>query len=313
MKTDSTMKKILTICVLLSVAISAGAQGKFSFGVNINPLATSSNWQPEDGAFSGDFLNDNVGKVPAQMYILAKDPVASFKIRYHMSEHSAIRFQLGTTGSIINHKEYVRDDHAVYINPDSQAQVVDVITSKLNATSLGLALEWLKGEGPLKFNASLGVIYAIAGGSMDFTYGNPFNKDWNGNVPTSNAFTQKAGVAAELNDGYPAGKLGITYARPLTRFNVGYTSAVGVTLDMGVEWFMAEKISLGAAVTFTPVMYMMQPETYTTYEGYTTYPLEGGNDLGGIVQYNKLVSPGSNAILYGTSNFGLRLSLNYYL
>ena len=58
---------------------------------------------------------------------------------------------------------------------------------------------------------------------------------------------------------------------------------------------------------------MFQPQTYTTYEGYTSLAIAGGSDEGSVIEYNKLVSPGSTGLLYGTNNFGLRLSLNYYL
>jgi len=316
------MKKVFVLILAITATVSVFAQGKktsikagdISIGVNINPMTASaeSNWRPEDGAFSGNFVN-GVGGTPAQMYILSKDPVASFKLRYHMSESTAFRVQLGLTGSKINQKDYVQDDYAVYLDPDSQNKVFDVVTSNLNAVSLGIAYEWIKGEGPLKFNMSIGALYAIAGGSMDFSYGNPFNKDWNNNVPTSSAYTQDAGKAAALNDGYPIGQLGITYARPTKRYNAGYTNAIGLTIDMGVEWFFSGNMSIGGAVTFTPIMALFQPQTYTTYEAFTTAPVNGGSDSGSVISFNKLVSPGSTGFIYGTDNFGLRLSLNYYL
>ena len=322
------MKKIFALVLGLSLALGAFAQekkttikaGDISFGVNINPMTAfaKQTWQPEDGAFSGDFIN-SVGKTPAQMYILSKDPVASFKLRFHMSENVAFRAQLGITGSVINHRDYVQDDQAVYLNPESQNQVYDEVSSKLNAGSLSLALEMTEGKGPLKFNAAIGLLYAIAGGSMDFAYGNPFNSDWNGNVPTSSPYTQKynaeqsKNMAADLNDGYPVGRLGVSYARPIKRFNAGYTNALGLVVDMGVEWFFTGKMSLGAALTFTPIMVMFQPQTYTTYEAYTSYAVQGGSNHGSVIEFNKLVSPGSTGLLYGTDNFGIRLSLNYYL
>lgn len=323
------MKKIIVIIALSAIAaVSVFAQesehkttirkGDFSFGVNINPVTLfgKSNWKPEDGAFSGAFV-DGVGKTPKQMYILSQDPVASFKIRYHMSESVALRAQFGFTGSVINQKDYVQDDKAVYLNPDSENKVIDQVTSRLNAASLGLALEFIKGSGSLKFNGSIGLLYAIAGGEMTFSYGNPFDKDYNGFVPTSTAYTQKLDgvnkVADDLNEGGGIGKLGIVYSRPTKRFNAGYTNAIGLTLDMGIEWFFTGRMSLGAALTFTPIMVMFQPQTYTQYEAYTTIPISGGSDDGGVITYNDMVSPGSTGLIYGTDNLGFRLSLNYYL
>ena len=58
-------------------------------------------------------------------------------------------------------------------------------------------------------------------------------------------------------------------------------------------------------MNFTPIMYTFQPQTYTIYEGFST-------NTGKVEKYNGLVSPGSDAFLYGTENIGLRLSVNYY-
>ena len=52
-------------------------------------------------------------------------------------------------------------------------------------------------------------------------------------------------------------------------------------------------------------MFSFQPQTYTIYEGFSSLS-------GKVEQYNGLVSPGSNALLYGTENLGCRLTLNYY-
>ena len=53
-------------------------------------------------------------------------------------------------------------------------------------------------------------------------------------------------------------------------------------------------------MSFTPVAVAFQPETYTVYEGFCSYTGTG------------YVSPGSNALLYGIENFGVRISMNYY-
>ena len=100
-------------------------------------------------------------------------------------------------------------------------------------------------------------------------------------------------------------RLGIAYGRPVDRYNSGYISALGISFDMGIEVFLDEKISAGLTMNFTPVAVTFQPETYTVYEGFSTY-------TGKVESYTGYVSPGSNALLYGIENFGARLSLNYY-
>ena len=100
-------------------------------------------------------------------------------------------------------------------------------------------------------------------------------------------------------------RFGIAYGRPLDRYNSGYISAFGLSLDMGIEVFIAERISTGLTMSFTPVAVAFQPETYTVYEGFCSY-------TGKVENYTGYVSPGSNALLYGIENFGVRISMNYY-
>ena len=98
---------------------------------------------------------------------------------------------------------------------------------------------------------------------------------------------------------------GITYARPVESYNQGYIHGIGFSVDMGLECFVAESLSLGLALNFTPVMFTFQPQTWTVYEGFNS-------NSGSVMEFNSLVSPGSNAVLYGTENIGCRISLNYY-
>ena len=150
----------------------------------------------------------------------------------------------------------------------------------------------------LKFVAGLNLLYAFAGGKVGFAYGNQLTKE--NQVPTSMGLTATGGAY----DDWTAAQ-GIAWARPVERKNVGFSHGLGIQADMGIEWFFIDHLSLGAAVTFTPVMFVKQCQTYTVYEGYSA-------TLGDVMQYNKLVSPGSWACLYGTDNLGFQLSLNYY-
>ena len=111
--------------------------------------------------------------------------------------------------------------------------------------------------------------------------------------------------------------------RPTDRYNIGYCNGIGFTCDMGIEWFFAGKMSLTAAITFTPLMIMFQPQTYATFEGIQTKDITWNNGSGTtternkdnfeVVEFSHLVSPGSTALLYGTENLGFRIGFNYYL
>ena len=312
------MKKIILSIVFLTAGLFTAVsqenktiftpkQGDVSFGVSFNPVSMSQKgkFQPATGDFSGNFVQ-GVGSHPHQMYILSMDPVIAFSLKYRVAPSWSLKGKFGFTGSQVNHKEYVQDDVAVFLNSDSQNKVVDVATGNLNAASFGLSFEYNKQFKDLQFNAGVGLLYAIAGGSMDFAYGNKFRKE-NGWAPSTMPMTAKPTdpKAKSLNEfGDPV--LGIDWARPVRRYNTGYTNGIGFTLDMGVEWFFLGRMSIGASLTFTPIMMLFQPQTYTIYEGYSKFADK-------VMQYNSLVSPGSNGFLYGTDNFGLSLSFNYYL
>ena len=305
------MKRTIAIAALsLSFACALAAQegqywspkkGDWAIGITFNPASMSYQMlaQPKPGTFVGSWITENAAN-PHQMFMLSQDPIASFRIKYHTSEHWAVRASLGFNGSVINYREYVSDDLAVAANPDSQNKVVDEVRSKLNSGSLFLGTEYKTGAKAVKFVFGFDLFYAIGGGSLNFDYGNRMT-DLN-HIPSSMPMTSQM-KEGSVNDF--SAKLGIAYGRPVERYNSGYIHAVGLSLDMGLEVFLAEKISVGLSMNFTPVAFTFQPQTYTTYEGFSA-------NTGKVEQYTGLVSPGSNALLYGTENIGGRLSLNYY-
>lgn len=307
--------KVIIAAALLAVSIGAGAQekperfspkaGDWSIGVTFNPatLGYKMSMQPKSGDFAGAFIADKA-TTQKQMFILSQDPLAAFRVRYFLSEKWALRATLGLNGSHIDYKEYVQDDLAKSIDPNSENKVVDDVISNMNSGSLALGAQYLAGRGPLKFMMGFNLVYAIAGGSLNFDYGNRMT-DLN-RVPSSMPMTMPPASGATdptLNDFESV--LGISYGRPVKRYNVGYVQGLGVSADMGVEWFMTGRLSLTAAMTFTPVMFIWQPQTYAVYEGFSSITSK-------VEQYNALVSPGSHAWLYGTENIGCNLSLNYY-
>ena len=189
---------------------------------------------------------------------------------------------------------------ALALNPDSQNQVVDEIQSKMNSGSLMLGCELMCGTKTVRFIVGADLLYSIAGGHLLFNYGNKMT-DLN-RIPSSMPMTSEM-KEGSVNDF--TSRFGIAYGRPLDRYNSGYISAFGLSLDMGIEVFIAERISTGLTMSFTPVAVAFQPETYTVYEGFCSY-------TGKVENYTGYVSPGSNALLYGIENFGVRISMNYY-
>ena len=276
-------------------------KGTWTVGVTSNPASIGSGIaiQPKHGEFAGDYLS-GLAANPKQMFIISKDPMASIKFKYYTSSNTAFRLSLGINGSLVNYREYVQDDMAKALNPDSQNQVADCATSSMNSFSVLLGKEWTRGKGTVRFVYGVDFMYTIAGGHMFFKYGNAMT-DLN-RAPSTMPMTQSGG---DLNNYIDEG-WGIQYGRPVARKNIGYIHGIGISADAGIEVFLADRISLTAAMNFTPVMLTFQPQTYSVFEGFST-------KTGKVERVNGLVSPGSRAVLYGTQNIGCRISLTYYL
>ena len=327
------MKKFFLVAMALFLALGLGAQNKkqifnpqggdFSIGVTFNPLAIKNHdYQPDKNAWAGDFVK-GLGGTPKQMFILSTDPLLSFMLSYHISDVVSLRANIGLTGSTVNYRQYVIDDQYLADNPtDALAYKYDAVKSKLNGTTIGLGLEFTKPFGRLAFVGGFGIQYALGGGSLSFAYGNPLTKELTNNgakLPSTASYLALEGegtlnewktVSANALYGHPeyatsSGTANV--GRPVERYNVGMNHGLGITADMGIEYFFAGSMSIGASVTFVPIMVVFQPQTYTKYEVYNKDKEEGE------VWDQAVVSPGSRALLYGTQNIGLRLSFKYYL
>jgi hypothetical protein len=307
------MKRFISALALIClIATSASAQkseksyytpkkGDWAVGVIFNPASLGSKLaiQPKHGEFAGTYVQ-GLALDKRQMFIMSQDPVAGIRFKYHTSNKSALRISAGLNGSVVNYREYVTDDRAVALNPNSTNKVVDNAQSAFNSVSLMVGNEWKLGEKAVKFVFGFDVMYTVAGGKLRYQYGNAiteYNK-----VPSTMPMldtTTNEGVNDWVENA------AIPYARPVRSYNQGYIHGIGISVDMGLECFVAERLSLGVALNFTPLMFTIQPRTWTTYEGFNNWS-------GKVEEFTNLVSPGSNALLYGTENIGCRISMQYY-
>ena len=211
------MKKILSTALLLAAVLTASAQEKqkyyvpqkrdWSVGITYNPatMVRDIRVQPKPGDFAGAWIEE-LAASPKQMFILSQDPIAAVRAKYFISSKAAVRATLGFNGSLINYKEYVRDDLAAAADPDTENKVVDNLRSNLNSLSLQLGYEGRLGEGCVRFVYGFDLMYSIAGGTMTFQYGNELT-DLN-HVPSTMPMTSEM-KAGSVNDFQS--KLGIDY------------------------------------------------------------------------------------------------------
>lgn len=309
------MKKLFILAAAALVAGSMMAQepektakpnnspavGSWSIGFTFNPVSLKNAIpvQPKTGEEAAAFIGTPDKK--HQLFIISKDPLAAIRTKYHATEHLNVRLAVGFNGSHLTYNEYVTDDLARTLNPQSENKVIDRVRTEMNSTSFAAGVEYVTGERNLKFTMGANILYGFAGGKISYEYGNKITAA--NPVPSQMAMTATGG---SLNPTPGAGALqGIAYARPLESVTAGFNHGLGFQIDMGIEWFFIKNLSLGVAATFTPVMFVFQPKTYTQYEGFSTISNQ-------VEKYNALYSPDGFACLYGTENLGLQLSLNYY-
>jgi len=305
------MKRIIAMTLALVLGFSAMAQdkakadrfqpkaGDWSIGLSINPMAASGfKYQPGTGEFIGAYIEGLAGN-PEQMYIVGQ-PVTSFRYKRFITDKFAVKASLGFSGSSNTYKEYVSSDLAVWKDANSQEQVVDKAKANLGGGSLAIGVEGNLGKGALRFVYGLELVYSMGAGTMNFEYGNAF-APYNSYAPTTMGMAAKDGSLNEYKDE----KLGIAWARPAVRNEIGLVQQVGLLFELGAEYFVYDRMSIGLTASILPAAYTWQGQTWGIYEGYSTYSMK-------IEQYNRLVSPGSHALTYGTGNLGINISLNYY-
>lgn len=300
------MKKITIILAAMLVVASPmmaqesdklPAAGDIAIGVVFNPITAAKAGKMAISSVGNAIGNTIVEtqKHPNQMFFLAQEPMAAIQMKYKLSDKMAFRASVGFSGGYLNYREFVLDDKAYFLDPYSEQQVADVIKMNYTGGGISLGLEWNAGQKSVQFIGGVGLLYSFGGGDLNFEYGNAITEV--NQTPTC------MDKITEINDF--AGNAFMPYARPTKQYNVGISHGVGITANMGIEWFFIKKASLGATVNITPIMVAFQPKTYSTYEGFNIYS-------GKVEKYNKLVSPGSTYLLYGTDNIGMTLALHYY-
>ncbi|NCA79862.1 MAG: hypothetical protein EOM76_06720 [Sphingobacteriia bacterium] len=301
------MKKIsISLVAMLMLVAPISAQessdkvpeaGSIAIGVVFNPVtaakATTMAISSVGNAVGNTIMN--LEGNPKQMFFLAQEPMVSIQMKYKVTSSMAVRASVGFSGGMLNYREYVTDDKAVFLDPYAEDKVADAIKMNYTGGGVSLGVEWNAGKKSLRFVGGVGLLYSFGGGDVNLEYGNTIT-DLNQHPTCMDKITA-------LNDF--DGNAYMPYARPVKQYNVGITHGVGITANMGVEWFFMKNVSLGATVNITPIMVAFQPQTYTIYEGFNTYS-------GKVEKYNKLVSPGSTYLLYGTDNIGVSLALHYY-
>lgn len=306
------MKRILSLALSLVVATAAFSQsetkpqrekkqvkdyseylpksGDIAIGFSLNPLANF-----VGNMFNGTTLN-TLGDFAGEPMLCPTPNIVSIMGKYMLTDQLGLKLNLGFGCNIYAKNGYAIDDAAKLENPLSEAKVTDTYQVNKLSGSIAAGVEYHIGKQlPVQGVFGAGVLYALGHETHRYRYGN--------------AITELNQDPSHNNDIFPAAVTTsrIPYmpnARVLSDQAVDLIHRVGLYASVGVEWFVAPKISLGANVNLN-LCYTINPARATIYEGwnYVTSQVE---------QYTDLVAPASHGFTFSTDNIGANLLMNFY-
>ena len=263
-------------------------QGDFSLAFSLDPIATfvgnMFNGSPSNGLddLAGEPLLDGITGAP----------MVSVMGTYMQTDQLAWKVNLGIGYTHKSNNEYVLDDAALFLDPLSRVKVVDTQAYNRIHGSIALGVEYRVGKNlPVQGVFGAGLNYAFGEISSKYNYGNAITEL--NQIPSISEPTLYEAVAGYMPN-----------ARPLNTQANNLIHMVGAYASVGMEWFVAPKIALGANVNFG-IYYEVNPSRATTYEGWNTATMQ-------VEQFTELIAPASHGFHIGTDNIGANLYMAFY-
>lgn len=301
------MKKILSLMLLAALTLPIMAQdasekkakdfsdylpaaGDMSIGFSANPFLKFVG-NMFNGTAGQDYNYDAVGGnpytngVPGFTY-----PTVSISGKYMLSDNLGVRVNLGWVLNTRKEAAYVEDQHALALNPLSEQKVIDTYNYKQNGGSLSAGLEYRIGKHRVQGVFAGSLLYAFKTESEQFTYGNAITE-----------INQKP-LVSSVAPAYAAH--GAMPNARTQKISTDGTHTAGLVGAVGIEYFVAPKISIGAEVNLA-LLYSWTPNTYSVKEGYNTLN-------GKVEQHTDLSEPASSDFVFGTENIGSNIHFNFY-
>ena len=308
------MKRIVTLALSLVLAAAAIAQeapagdkpqrvkkqlkdyseylpkaGEFSVGFSLDPIAT----------FVGNLFNGNtfnsLDNLAGEPMFCPTPSIVSIVGGYMLTDQLGVKVNLGFGCNVYSRNGYAQDDAALLLNPLSEAKVVDSYKDKRSG-SIAAGVEYRVGkQSPVQGVFGGGVLYALGHEAHSYKYGNAIT-ELNQN-PSHNTTIFPTTVTTSSIPYMPN-------ARILSDQATNLIHRVGIYASVGVEWFVAPKISLGANVNLN-LCYTVNPARKTIYEGWNMVTSQ-------VEEYTDLVAPASHGFIFSTDNIGANLMLNFY-
>ena len=232
---------------------------------------------------SANALLDYTGNLFNKNNISASTPFASqsISISYFKTATKAYFATLGTSITNETKTNYVSDD----LNTTAEyKEVIDKRKNNRTYVSLSLGIEKRKGQRRLQGIYGVSIWTSIDNLSYKYTYGNSYS-------PTNTAPTSSLAGSFNISDTLSTRKI---------KENYGLALGFGANIKIGLEYFFAPKMSIGAAISFGPSF---------SFRGNGTTQTENFSTTTNSIETRKTGGTNSFSILTNSSG----LSLNFYL
>ncbi len=269
-------------------------KGDWQLGFGVNPLTrylgSLNNLGNDLDNFGGDPIRDT-----RTFSGSAVSPLVSVMGSYMVTDRLGIRFNVGFDYNSTRRRYEVDDQEALFQDPLSMDKVIDKATSQRLNLSVSGGVEYHVGKRSVQGVFGGGLVYGVnVMEKRSFTYGNSITE---------------ANQVPLISDDMPsyntvAGYEYIPQARPLKSYADKGTHYIGVYGSVGVEWFVAPKVALGANVNVI-LDYAFQPSYMTKYEGWNVQTMKYEE----FYKQDELLQDG---FTFSTNNIGSNLYISFY-
>lgn len=265
-------------------------QGEWSIGFGLDPISSfvgnlfNNSTSNKLSALSGEALN----------YKGLPKSTISIMGTYMLTNNWELRANVGFGFRYQANNKYALDDKALAIDPFSKEKVTDTEKIRDLSGSISFGAQYRVGKTrPVQGVFGVGLMYVFGVQDTRYSYGNAITE-----------LNQKPTIAVGTYSSSVAGYM--PNARLLSQTtSMSLEHAVGLYGSVGIEWFVAPHICLGANVNLD-FLYSICPAHDNKYEGYNIL-------TGNVEEYIEKVNPASHAIDFSTNNIGANLYVAFYL
>lgn len=303
------MKKIISIALIAMLALPMAAKeketpeqkaakdystwlpvkGEWSIGFSLNPISS----------FIGNMFNNSttnkLNSLSGEALSIGGLPKSSISVMgtYMLTPQWELRANIGFGFKYYENNQYAIDDKALAVDPLSQTKVTDTEKNNDLSGSFSFGAQYRVGKNrPVQGVFGAGAMYVFGVNNKTYTYGNAITE-----------LNQKPTIAV---GNYATMASYMPNARLLSAQSAAQLEhVVGLYGSVGIEWFVAPKICLGANVNID-FLYSINPARVDTYEGYNTL-------TGNVEEYIQKISPASQGVNFSTDNIGANLYVAFYL